>query len=178
MVRNDNREVKGESLALGLTGNGGGGSAVGCCCYTAPVMEFGMVVTMASSSDGIEVARWSLTALTMNTDGEKWHGLVVTRSGEVVVSWRNSDVVEGTQCRRGGCGIKEGELAGVEVGTARIWLRQERRGGRDLAAMVRQSGSSRSPRQGLGGEQGGWSRATVVGEEEGGAAGFVVRPWQ
>jgi hypothetical protein len=144
----------------------------------APVMEFGMVVTTASSSDGIEVARWSSTALTMNVDGEKGHGLVVMRSGEVVVSWHDSNVIEGTQRRRGGCGIKGGELAGVKVGTARIWLRQERRGGRDLAATARQSGSSRSPRQGLGGEKGGWSRATVVGEEEGSAAGFVVRPWQ
>jgi hypothetical protein len=89
---------------------------------------------MASSSDGIEVARWSLTALMMNADGEKGRGLVATRSGEVVVSWRGSDVVEGTQRRRGGCGVGEGELAGVEVGTARIWLQQGRRGGRGLAA--------------------------------------------
>jgi hypothetical protein len=45
--------------------------------------------------------------------------LVVTQSGEVVVLWRGSDVDEGARCHRGGCGIEEEELAGIEVGTAR-----------------------------------------------------------
>jgi hypothetical protein len=83
------------------------------------VIEFGAVVTMVSSNDGVEVARWSSTALTMNADSEKGRGLVVTRSGEVVVLWRGSDVDEGARCRRGGCGVEEGELADIEVGTAR-----------------------------------------------------------
>jgi hypothetical protein len=82
-------------------------------------MEFGAVVTMASSNDGVEVARWSSTAVTMNANSEKGRGLVATQSEEVVVLWCGSDVDEGARCRIGGCGVEEGELASIEVGMTR-----------------------------------------------------------